>query len=412
MALGLLTTLVSPVMAQAATPDVEATGGPRHRRVCPREGGLTVACQAIVVTRSDGVRAQALPGPSGLGPSDLAAAYGLPDPRSSTWVWNGRKVIIVDAYDNPHAEFDLAVYRQTYGLPPCTVANECFKKISQQKDTPLPRGDVVWGQEIDLDLQMASAICPMCKITLIAARSANLPDITLAARRAQSKNTSAISNSYATDESPQNNVFESAYYHPSIAVTASSGDIGYASTFPASSPHVIAVGATSLVRDASPRGWNETAWSGGGSWCSSWFDQPVWQLGLVAADPSGKICTGRAYADVAAVGDPATGVAVYDSYGSVGGDNWYQFGGTSVGAPIVAALFALAADAVQTPAYPYPARHLYEQRAALRDITSGSNGNQLHDCWPASPDPYYLCHAQVGFDGPTGLGAPNGLGAF
>ena len=112
------------------------------------------------------------------------------------------------------------------------------------------------------------------------------------------------------------------------------------------------------------------------------------------------------------MGDPATGVAVYDSYGSVGGDNWYQFGGTSVGAPIVAALFALAADAVQTPAYPYPARHLYEQRAALRDITSGSNGNQLHDCWPASPDPYYLCHAQVGYDGPTGLGAPNGLGAF
>ena len=412
MALGLLTTLVSPAMARTTTPDVDATRAPRQRRVCPREGGLTVACQAIVVTQSDGVRPQALPGPSGLGPFDLAAAYGLPDPRGSAWVWNGRKVIIIDAYDNPRAEFDLAVYRQTFGLPPCTTANGCFKRISQEKGTRLPRADVVWGQEIDLDLQMASAICPLCKITLIAATSPQLPDITRAARRAVSRNTSAISNSYATDESPENNAFESAYDQAGIAVTASSGDVGYASTFPATSPHVIAVGATSLVRDASPRGWDETAWSGGGSWCSTSFDAPPWQLSLVAADPSGSTCTRRSIADVAVVGDPATGVAVYDSYGSVGGDNWYQFGGTSVGAPIVAALFAMANDAVQSSAYPYPARRIYEQRAALHDITSGSNGNSRNDCWPASPDPYYLCHAQVGYDGPTGLGTPNGLGAF
>jgi subtilase family serine protease len=366
----------------------------------------------MVVTRSDGVRPQALAGPSGLGPVDLAAAYGLPDPRGSTWTWSGRKVIVIDAYDNPHAEFDLAVYRSTFGLPPCTTANGCFKKISQAPGTPLPRGDHVWGQEIDLDLQMASAICPMCKITLIAATSADLPDITRAVRRAVSRNTSAISNSYATDESTVNNAFAPAYDQPGIAVTASSGDIGYASTFPAASPHVIAVGATSLVRDSSARGWNETAWGASGSWCSSWFEQPEWQRDLVLADPSGRTCTRRAIADVAAVGDPLTGVAVYDSYGSVGGNNWYEFGGTSVGAPIVAALFARAAVTVQNPAYPYPARHLYEQRAALHDITAGHNGNGLNDCWPASPDPYYLCHAQVGYDGPTGLGTPNGLTAF
>jgi subtilase family serine protease len=410
--LGLLTTLVSPAVARPTDPEVDVTSAPRQRRVCPREGGRTVACQAMVVTRSDGVRPLALPGPSGLGPFDLAAAYGLPDPRGSTWAWNGRKVIVIDAYDNPHAEFDLAVYRQTFGLPPCTTANGCFKKISQQKGTHLPSADFVWGQEIDLDLQMTSAICPMCKITLIAAESSDLADVTRAVRRAVSRNTSAISNSYATDESPENNAFEDAYDQPGIAVTASSGDVGYASAFPASSPHVVAVGGTSLVRDSSPRGWSETAWSGGGSWCSASFDPPAWQLGLVAADPSGGTCTRRAVSDVAAVGDPATGVAAYDSYGSAGGDNWYQFGGTSVGAPIVAALFAVAADAVQNPAYPYPARRLYEQRAALRDITAGSNGNALHDCWPASPDPYYLCHAQVGYDGPTGLGTPNGLGGF
>ena len=410
--MGLLATLVSPATARSKPTEPDVTRAPQDRRVCPRAGGLTVACQAVVVTRPDGVRAQALAGPSGLGPLDLAAAYGLPDPRGTTWVWSGRKVIIIDAYDNPHAEFDLAVYRQTFGLPPCTTANGCFKKISQQPGIPLPRGDFVWGQEIDLDLQMASAICPMCKLTLIAASSAELPDITQAVRRAVSRNTTAISNSYATDESPETNVFADAYDQPGIAVTASSGDSGYASTFPASSPHVIAVGATTLVRDASPRGWAETAWSGGGSWCSSYFDQPAWQVDLVAADPSGRTCTRRTTADVAAVGDPVTGVAVFDSYGSVGGDHWYQFGGTSVGAPIVAALFARAANAAQNPAYPYPARHLYEHRAALHDITSGHNGKSINDCWPTSPDPYYLCHAQVGYDGPSGLGTPNGLGAF
>lgn len=364
------------------------------------------------MTRADGISAQALTGPSGLSPVDLADAYGLPDPRGSTWRANGRKVIIIDAYDNPHAEFDLAVYRQTFGLPPCLTANGCFKKISQAEGTPLPPGNVAWGQEIDLDLQMASAICPRCKITLVAASSASLLDITQAVGRGHSRKTSSISNSYATDESAEALLFAGVYDDPGIAVTASSGDAGYAGAFPASSPHVVAVGATSLARDASPRGWSETAWSGSGSWCSSWFDPPAWQADLVLQDPSGTVCSRRTVADVAAVGDPSTGVAVYDTYGSAGGNNWYEFGGTSVGAPIVAALFALANDAVQNPAYPYPALHVYEQRAALFDITAGYNGNSRNDCWPTAPDPYYLCHAQVGYDGPTGLGTPNGLAGF
>src|SRR4029078_5064375 len=136
------------------------------------------------------------------------------------------------------------------------------------------------GQEIDLDLQMASAICPRCKITLVAASSASLLDITQAGGRGHSRKTSAISNSYATDESAEALLFAGVYDDPGIAVTASSGDAGYASAFPASSPHVVAVGATTLARDASPRGWSETAWSGSGSWCSAWFDPPAWQAAL------------------------------------------------------------------------------------------------------------------------------------
>jgi subtilase family serine protease len=411
--LGLLTGFAAPPTAAAtgARPAPRAT--PASRAVCPPAHGRTVSCQARVVTESGSLRALALTGPSGITPVQLSRAYGLPDPRGDTWVPNGRKVVIVDAYDNPHAEFDLAVYRQTFGLPPCTTANGCFKKISQDPALPLPPGNVAWGQEIDLDLQMASAICPRCKLTLVAAASADLADIARAVARAHSRKTSAISNSYATDESPEAAFFEPVYDDPGIAVTAASGDAGYAATFPASSPHVIAVGGTTLTRDVTtPRGWTETAWSGGGSWCSSLFDTQPWQSALVSGDPSGAACTRRTVADVAVVGDPVTGVAVYDSYGSVGGDNWYVFGGTSVGAPIVGALFALAGDAVQNPTYPYPAQRLYEQRAALHDVTSGYNGNTVNDCWPASASPYYLCHAQAGYDGPTGLGTPNGLTAF
>ena len=233
-------------------------------------------------------------------------------------------------------------------------------------------------------------------------------------RRAVSRNTSAISNSYATDESPEDNAFEGVYDQAGIAVTASSGDVGYASTFPATSPHVIAVGATSLVRDASPA-WLETRPRGAGAEAGA-ARRSTRRPG---SSPSSPRTRAAAPAPVApsptwpwwAIRPPAS--PCYDSYGSVGGDNWYEFGGTSVGAPIVAALFASGQRRGAERRLPVSGPpHL---RAAARRCStspSGSNGNPRNDCWPASPDPYYLCHAQVGYDGPTGLGTPNGLGGL
>jgi subtilase family serine protease len=319
----------------------------------------------------------------------------------------------VDAYDNPNAAADLAAYRSAFALPACTTTSGCFTKVAQSAKAKIPSGNVGWGQEIDLDIEMASAVCPQCKILLVEASTASFSNLGTAENRAVALGATAISNSYAGSESIFSTLYDSYYTHPGVAITAASGDSGYASAYPASSTHVIAVGGTSLTLDPTTRArTSEVAWSGGGSWCSDVFAQPAWQKGLVTADPSGYVCSNRAVADVAAVADPATGVSVFDSYGSIGGNNWYQFGGTSVSSPLIAALFALAGDATRNSAFPYPAQWLYTHRSALFDVTSGTNANTTNTCWPNSGDPYYLCHAQGGFDAPTGIGTPNGITGF
>jgi hypothetical protein len=102
---------------------------------------------------------------------------------------------------------------------------------------------------------------------------------------------------------------------------------------------------------------------------------------------------------VSAVADPNTGVSVYDTYRQSGGGGWLVFGGTSVAAPIIASVYALAGNS-STLTY---GSFSYSNAASLNDVVSGSNGT----CGSS-----YLCTAKTGFDGPTGNGTPNGLGAF
>jgi subtilase family serine protease len=199
-----------------------------------------------------------------------------------------------------------------------------------------------------------------------------------------------ISNSYGGSEfsSEGSSTYDGHYNHPGVAITVSSGDSGYGVEFPAASQHVTAVGGTRLVQDSSARGWSETAWSGAGSGCSRYIAKPTWQK------DSG--CARRTVADVSAVADPNTGVAVYDSFRAGG---WLVFGGTSVAAPIVAGMYGLAGNSSTVTYGSYP----YSQTSALYDVLSGSNGS----CGGS-----YLCTAVSGYDGPTGLGTPNGTGAF
>jgi subtilase family serine protease len=275
------------------------------------------------------------------------------------------------------------------GLPPCTTANGCFHKYNQNGGTVnFPAFDAGWAQETALDLDMASALCPKCKISLVEGFTNSFADLGAAENQAALKNAHVISNSYGASEFSGVASLESFYTHPGIAITVSSGDFGYGVEYPASSPHVTAVGGTSLVRSWGGRGWTETAWSGAGSGCSTQFAKPVWQT-----DP---LCSHRTVADVSAVADPATGVAVYGPISSTT-SQWMVFGGTSVAAPIIAGIYGVNGGPVNVGQDPY--NHV----ANLFDVTSGSNGS----CGGT-----YLCTGAVGYDGPTGLGTPNGNKAF
>jgi len=287
------------------------------------------------------------------------------------------------------------VYRTTFKLPPCTAANGCFRKVNQTGGAVYPAPDGGWAGEISLDLDMASAICPNCNIILVEANSADFNDLGLAVNRAALMGANAISNSYGGAEFLGETAMDAFYNHPGIAITASSGDGDFAAgtQYPASSPFVTAVGGTRLSVAANSRGWTESVWNtkageGSGSGCSAFEPKPAWQ--------TDGGCAFRMVADVSAVADPATGVAVYNTYSGTG---WQVFGGTSASAPLVGAAYALAGNTSGLVYGSYP----YTHTSALNDVTAGNNGT----CTTA-----YFCTAGPGYDGPTGVGTPNGVGAF
>jgi subtilase family serine protease len=357
--------------------------GAAHRsvKVCAAPVAGTAACHSWA--RTD-ITAQATP--SGYGPADLRSAYNLTSPGSAT-----QTIAIVDAFDDPTAEADLAVYRSQYGLPPCTTANGCFRKVDQNGGTRYPRRDAGWALEISLDLDMASAICPDCHILLVESKTNSFANLGAAENRAAAMGASVISNSWGGSDVSDAS-YGSYFNHPGIAVTVSSGDGGYGVQYPASSHYVTAVGGTTLTVSGGTRGWSETAWSGAGSGCSAY------NTALSGASGFDTGCARRAVADVSAVADPNTGVAVYDTTAYHGRSGWWVLGGTSVSAPIIAGVYALAGNEASIDNN-YP----YTHSSSFFDVTSGNNGSCPTSQW---------CTARTGWDGPTGLGTPNGTGGF
>jgi subtilase family serine protease len=410
-----LATGVAATGAQAATPTAKSPSatmgfGCTH----PVQAGQVRCFGEMRAHRTSSGRLAPLttgsPTSVGYVPSDLRSAYNLGGTSGG-----GRTVAIVDAQDDPNAESDLAAYRKAYGLPACTTANGCFHKVNQDGQTsPMPSADYGWAEEISLDLDMVSAVCPDCHIQLVEANSPTTDDLGKAEdTAAATPGVVSISNSWGGSEDNTILAADSHFNHPGIAITASSGDSGYGVLWPASSQYVTAVGGTSLKQASNSRGWSETAWgsttgtSGAGSGCSAYEPKPSWQKDTG--------CAKRTVADVSAVADPNTGVAVYDTYNSCGGgplcdtllslgvgqgaDGWLQVGGTSASSPIIASVYALAGNTAAVKYGSYP----YAHTSALNDVTSGSNGV----CGGS-----YLCTAGPGYDGPTGLGTPNGTGAF
>lgn len=327
-----------------------------------------------------GTAASALPG---LHPADLRSAYRL----SSATAGHGQTIGIAVAYDDPDLESDLSVYRAKFGLPPCTTANGCFTKVGPGLLGTLLGGNQGWGQESSMDTQLASAVCPNCKIVVVEATSDSAANLLAAAKTAVARGATVVSDSYTLSESSGEN---DAAYAIGVPFVFGAGDTGAGAEWPASSSRVIAVGGTSLVRDGSARGWSETVWSGSGGGCSAYIAKPAWQHD---AD-----CANRTSNDIAAFADPNPGVAVYDSYLSQS-PGWRTYGGTSAAAPIVAGAIALAGNGTGTL---LDASYIYAHAAALNAVTSGRNGA----CST------YLCAAGTGYSAPAGNGSPNGAGAL
>nr|WSY51902.1 putative Ig domain-containing protein [Streptomyces sp. NBC_00886] len=337
------------------------------------------------------VHADAAAAVSGLSPANLHSAYALPSTGGS-----GMTVAVVDAYNDPNAESDLATYRSNFGLSACTKANGCFKQVSQTgSTTSLPTNDTGWAGEEALDIDMVSAVCPNCSIILVEATSATDANLGTAENEAVTLGAKFVSNSWGGSEDSSQTSEDTSYFkHPGVAITVSSGDEAYGAEYPATSQYVTAVGGTALSTSSNSRGWTESVWKtssteGTGSGCSAYDAKPSWQTDTG--------CTKRMEADVSAVADPATGVAVYDTYG---GSGWAVYGGTSASSPIIAGVYALAGTPGSSD---YPAKYPYSHTSNLYDVTSGNNGT----CSTS-----YFCTAGTGYDGPTGWGTPDGTAAF
>ncbi len=297
-------------------------------------------------------RTNSPPAPGGgYGPQDIQAAYGLTG--SAAVDGAGQTVALIEAYRDPAAAADLAAYRSHFGLPACTVASGCFRQLDLSGGSSPT--NVGWEEETSLDMDAVSAACPLCRILLVESIDETDPNLIAAIQRATSLGATVMNLSFGGCEGG-GGTYDSAFRQANMPIAVATGDNGYyapdnvfcappspppssgAPEYPASSPYVTAVGGTSLVQGGGARGWTETAWQysvsqayggqAGGSGCSSFEPKPSWQ--------SDTGCPRRTVSDVSADADPSTGLSVYVS------GSWNVFGGTSLAAPLIAGMYALA----------------------------------------------------------------------
>jgi hypothetical protein len=403
-----------------------------------------------------------------LAPEELRSAY-FPGQAPQAPASEPQTIALVDAYNDPNAQADLSLYSEEFDLPACTTANGCFKQVGEdgsETDLPFPRSETEldefatgdrrrreraeaaegWALEITTDIEVAHAICQNCHIVLVEASGPGYSELEAAEDTAVALSATEISNSWG---GPESGTDSPAFDHPGIAITAAAGDNGYlnwdqystreeegtsyfeGADYPASSPNVISVGGTRLSLTPAGAWASESPWNSegaGGSGCSAFLTAPTWQRQV--KDWAQVGCGNhRSSTDISADADPTTGVNVYDStpypYEVEGtkfrvAPGWAPIGGTSVASPIIAAMVALAGGAHGVP---YPAQTLYAHLGAssLHDVSTGGNGecdgdysscsgslSSPLDCGPGA----WVCNATIGYDGPTGVGTPSGIGAF
>lgn len=352
---------------------------------CPPEVGR-VSCYALI--QPVPIRPNTVHSSGPYSPVDLRNAYRVPSTSTTA------TVAVIEAYGTPQLEHDLATYRSHFALPPCSVASGCLQIMDQNGGPALgssASGRNGWEDETVLDVEMVSAICPTCHILLVQATSDFLADMLLAVDQAAAQGAKYISMSWGAPEQQNGPRLNPA---PGVIYVAASGDAGYGTSYPSADDDVVSVGGTTLVHDSSARGWNDTVWNNGtggtGGGCSSAEQQPEWQRAIPGLS---TICTNRSMNDVSIVADPNTGVYIYDQ------GTWVEGGGTSAGAPMIAAMYAIAGStSAQMPGPAIPYQHPND----FVDVTKGANGS----CGQS------LCQATAGYDTPSGLGVPQGVGGF
>jgi hypothetical protein len=351
-------------------------------------------------------------------PIDLQQAYDLP----SLTKGGGHVVAIVDAYGYHHAAADLAFFRKTMGLKPCTVASKCLRIVNQNGGTSLPGEPPPsddWKGEQSLDLDMVSGICPNCKIILVQADNDYTTNLYTGVKTAGRIGGRYIGASWGSGPEGGDNAI---FHQPGKVISVAAGDNGGGTKFgggpiqPCTYTYVVCVGGTRLMRDQqNKRGWTESVWNdftfdqcGGsagcgatGSACSTKIAKPQWQT------DSG--CRMRSAADTSASASLRNPVIVYNSEEGCSPPNcFWLYGGTSASAQIISAVFALGGNAGAGQGASYVWKH---HAGNVNDVIKGNNidPNKGVNC---ASHVSYICTARAGFDGPTGLGTPSGLGAF
>jgi hypothetical protein len=469
---GAIVAAVAPLPASdygvrpACGPPAPGDAGCLALQLVPETGAARAHTHPLGMTREAPIETSASPAEGGFGlrPQDLRSAY-FPNEQPEASAATPQTIALVDAYDDPHAEADLAKFDQEFGLPVCTEANGCFRKVNQLgAKTPLPSSSGAeangWAVEISTDIEAAHSICQKnCRIVLVEAESPAFTALETAEATAGRPvadggiGATEISDSWGGSEQGVTIAEDdaSAFNQPDLVITAAAGDDGYLdwdaekasergfADYPASSPHVVAVGGTHLTLSGAGDVWeSEAVWNGYGATgggCSTVFAAPPWQQSVASWAQMGcgtGATAKRAVADVSADGDPYTGMAMYDSTGECEDEEgvkgpWCTIGGTSLASPIVAAMFALAGGAHGVA---YPAQTLYENEVAAlgsrHDVTTGSNGkcskafqpDGLSGCTvteeaaSSNCSAELICLAGVGYDGPSGVGSPDGIDAL
>ena len=344
----------------AAVSALGANDNASARAVCPAPPLEYTHCHALVSTDAHG-NPDASGSPTGLSPATIKSAYNFP---TSLTAGSGKTIAIVDAFDDPTAEADLNTFSQQYGLPACTTANGCFKKVNQSGGSSYPRKDAGWALEISLDIQWAHAIAPGAKILLVEGSSNSFTNL-LAAEDYAKTHAQYVSNSWGGPESSGEASNDSHFVQSGVSFFVSAGDAGLPAEYPSASRNVISVGGTTLNFSGSTLT-SETGWSSGGGGCSAYENATSAQAAFSGYGQVG--CNGRrATPDVSLDADPASGVSVYDSTNYQGRSGWFRVGGTSASSPMWAGRAAVAGTLVDSA-------YVYGNSITYRDITSGNNG--------------------------------------